>query len=106
MVLQAEVKSKKVPPAPAAQKETTLPVRSSGKRRKGHLRLIEIFTWSCVMTMVAFGNGWETSQPVTLPHWDLLRADHRDEVRHYLQKVDPDMIMIAPDAHHGVFYRG
>ena len=74
-----------------------LPTRGSKPRRKGPLRFIEIFTWSCVMTMTAYDRGWETFQPVTLPHWDMRQRAHREDARKYLQDVDPDMVMISPE---------
>ena len=34
-------------------------------------KLIEIYTWSCMVTRVAYARGWETFEPVTLPGWDI-----------------------------------
>ena len=50
-----------------------------------------------MMTMCAHDRGWETFQPVSLPQWDVCQEHQREEVWRYLQEVDPDMIMIAPE---------
>ena len=83
---------------PAVEKDKLLPMRSpTTSRSPGPLRFIEMFAWLFVMTMVAYDRGWDTFQPVTLPHFDILQRAHREDARRYLQEVDPDMVMIAPE---------
>ena len=35
-------------------------------------RILEIFTWSCMLSQFAYGVGWEFLEPITLPGWDLM----------------------------------
>lgn len=36
-------------------------------------RILELFTWTCMVSQVAFRRGWEYLEPITLPGWDLTR---------------------------------
>ena len=68
-----------------------------GPRRPGPWRFLEIFTWTCVISMVAHRRAcWETFEPITLPGWSLEVSAVRDRARQYLKEVDPDFIMLAP----------
>ena len=61
----------------------------------GALKLIEIFTWSCMVTRVAFSRGWETYEPITLPNWDLRLESTQNEAMRYLEEINPDAIVVA-----------
>ena len=46
--------------------ESHLPAKpGSRQRRRGPLRVIEICTWTCMMSITAASLGWEASEPVT-----------------------------------------
>ena len=76
--------------------EKPLVVTAAGSRRAGPWRLLEIFTWTCMVTLVAHRMGWDTFEPVTLPGWDLNRPEVRTQAREYLREVDPDFVVLAP----------
>ena len=64
-------------------------------RRPGPWRCMEIFTWLCMVTTVAFDRGWDSFQPVTLPDFDLQTEIGRQEARGYIKETDPDLLVIA-----------
>ena len=72
--------------------------RETGLNRRlpGPWRMVEIFTWTCMMTQCAYQRGWDTYEPVTLESgWDLTNKQVQDEAFRYLERIDPDFIMIA-----------
>ena len=76
--------------------EKPLSAAAAGERRPGPWRFLEIFTWTCAITMAAHQRGWETYEPITLPGWNLDLPEVRAKARAYIEEVDPDFIMIAP----------
>ena len=76
--------------------EKPLSAAAAGERRPGPWRFLEIFTWTCAITMAAHLRGWETYEPITLPGWNLDLPEVRAKARAYIEEVDPDFIMIAP----------
>ena len=72
----------------------SLPGRWRSKR--GPWRVIELFTWTCMISMCAVQTGrWEMWEPISLPSWDLQRDDHQAEAHQYLAKADPNLLVIA-----------
>ncbi len=72
--------------------------RETGLNRRlpGPWRMVEIFTWMCMLTQCAYQRGWDTYEPVTLKSgWDLTNKQVQDEAFRYLERIDPDFIMIA-----------
>ena len=66
------------------------------RNRCGPWRVLEIFTWTCMISMCAVQRGnWEMLEPVTLPNWNLLEPDDRAEALAYLHRADPDLLVIA-----------
>ncbi|CAE8613639.1 unnamed protein product, partial [Polarella glacialis] len=64
-------------------------------RRPGPWRILEIFTWTCMVSMIAFDRGWETYEPLTLPGWDLFKESTQRHAMDYVRRADPDFIMMA-----------
>ena len=64
------------------------------QRRAGPWRILEIFTWTCMVTMTADKLGWEAFEPITEPGWNL--SEDRAKARTNLQEVDPDFVVLAP----------
>ena len=65
-------------------------------RTPGPWRLIEIFTWTCMLTTLACQEGWSTYEPITLDSgWNLEYKADREKAFAYLEEIDPDVIMIA-----------
>ena len=64
------------------------------KRKPGPWRLVEIFTWTCMISMLAADRGWDAFEPITLPQWDLRRAADRAQASEYLERVDPDLLVV------------
>ena len=72
----------------------SLPARWRSK--KGPWRVIELFTWTCMISLCAVQTGrWEMWEPISLPSWDLQRDDHQVEAHQYLARADPDLLVIA-----------
>ena len=49
-----------------------------------------------MMGIVAASFGWEAWEPITLPGYDLLTVTGRNEARSYLERLDPDFVVMAP----------
>ena len=66
-------------------------------RRPGKFRVLEVFTWTHMVTECArlLSDHWECYEPITLPKFDLLTEDGRQKARDYIELVDPDFLMIA-----------
>ncbi|CAL1135188.1 unnamed protein product [Cladocopium goreaui] len=88
-VLQVEKKGKKKDKKKDAAKPKA-PVRKGGP-----WRVLEVFTWSCMVSMVAVKRGWQMLEPVTLPHWDLLDPAQREQAHRYIDEAAPDLLVIA-----------
>ena len=72
-------------------------VRNEGpvsKRRPGPWRVVEIFTWTCVISMVASGRGWDVLEPITLPRWDVRNQSDREATDRYSEEVDLDLLAV------------
>ena len=78
--------SQRQPPAPS--------VPRARKLRSGW-KILEIFTWTCLLSRYACSLGWEFLEPVTLPGWNLLDAGIQREAWSYIERAQPDFIMIA-----------
>ena len=76
------------------QPKLTEPVPRNRKLRTGW-KILEIFTWTCLLSRYAYSIGWEFLEPVTLPGWDLLDPKIQQEAWSYLERSQPDFIMIA-----------
>lgn len=66
-------------------------MKQSGRR----FTVLEVFTWSCMVSMVAVAQGWTMLEPVTLPGWNLLEKEAREEAHSYIDRVKPDLIVLA-----------
>ena len=58
-------------------------------------KVLEVFTWTMAVTMMAVGRGWIGQEPVTLPRWDLRDAADRASAYQYLVKEEPDLLVLA-----------
>ena len=58
-------------------------------------KVLEIFTWTMAITMVAATRGWIGQEPVTLPRWNLREAQDRAAAFQYLVREEPDLLVIA-----------
>jgi hypothetical protein len=64
-------------------------------RRPGPWRVLELFTWTCMVSLVAAQQGWEFLEPVTLPRFDIQTWAGRKKAWNYIREADPDFIMSA-----------
>ena len=85
--------------AESAQEEVRAQRQSRSKipkRLPGPWRIIEVFTWSCMLSQCAFHHGWEAFEPITIEAgWNLSRAADQDRAMKYLESADPDVLMLA-----------
>ena len=67
------------------------------KRPSGKFKVLEIFTWSCMLSMVAVSRGnWEAFEPISLESgWNLESPQCQERAMEHLQEVSPDLLMLA-----------
>ena len=58
-------------------------------------KVLEIFTWTMAVTMMAVSRGWQGCEPVSLPRWDLRKPEDRQATMQYVMKEQPDLLVIA-----------
>ena len=65
-------------------------------RQPGRWRMIEIFTWTAMVAIVAGTMPqWQAFEPLTLPRWDLLDWKAQDDALRLLEEHDIDFSIIA-----------
>ena len=68
--------------------------RTPGSKQR--FRILEIFTWSCMVSLTAARMGWEFLEPITLESgWDLTCRETQDRAMNYLKEVSPDLLVVA-----------
>ena len=68
--------------------------RTPGSKQR--FRILEIFTWSCMVSLTAARMGWEFLEPVTLESgWDLTCRETQDRAMQYIKEVSPDLLVVA-----------
>ena len=63
----------------------------AGKKRKRPWTVVEIFSWTCAISIMATLHGWTASEPIS---WDTPSNDRQDALR-YLDQLFPDLLIIA-----------
>ena len=64
--------------------------------RTSRFRILEVFTWSCMVSLTAAKMGWEFLEPVTLESgWDLSSGVMQDKAMQYMKEVSPDLLVVA-----------
>ena len=58
-------------------------------------KILELFTWSCLLSRMAYTGGWQFCEPVTLPHWDITNPNDFQMALEYVNREDPDLVVIA-----------
>lgn len=59
-------------------------------------KVLEIFTWSCMLSRVAHTRGWMALEPVTLEAgWDLRVPAVQERAMQYIYEVQPDLVVLA-----------
>ncbi|MED5528102.1 MAG: hypothetical protein VYC81_05540, partial [Actinomycetota bacterium] len=59
-------------------------------------RILEICTWTCMLTSVAVERGWSGFSPISLETgYDLTTTRGRTDAWGYLNRVDPDLVVCA-----------
>eukprot|EP00434_Breviolum_minutum_P025436 symbB.v1.2.022474.t1/scaffold1996.1/size93170/9 len=64
-------------------------------RRSRPFSVLEVFTWTCAISLVAASRGWTAYEPVTLPGWDLMKDSDYKMALEYIDPVSPDLLVIA-----------
>ena len=66
------------------------------RKNRGQWKVLEIFTWTCMISLCAVETGrWCMLEPITLPRWDLLKPQDREEALEYIDREDPDLLVLA-----------
>ena len=71
--------------------------RSTKPSVRSRWRILELFTWSCMLSITATERGcWEAWEPISLESgWDVSTMDGQNKAMKYIQEVEPDVLMIA-----------
>ena len=84
-----------------SSKKTTTPLRpvkSQQEKKRPEKRrwsILEVFTWTATLSIMAAARGWTAHEPITLPHWDLLKDEDYNSALEYIDRVDPDLLVLA-----------
>lgn len=63
---------------------------------RGIWKIVEIFTWTCMISQMAADRGWSFLEPVTLESgWDLTLPHVQDQAMDYLEANRPDLVVLA-----------
>ena len=63
-------------------------------------KILEIFTWSCMLSQVASSMGWTFLEPITLDSgWNLFEREVEDCAMAYLEEAQPDLVVLAWPCH-------
>lgn len=65
------------------------------RKRKRNWTVVEIFSWTRAISIMASLHSWTASEPICLPHWDILKSQDREDALNYLDQLDPDLMVIA-----------
>ena len=57
--------------------------------------VLEVFTWTCAISIMAGARGWVAHEPVTLPRWNLLCPEDYKSALEYIDRVEPDLLVLA-----------
>ena len=59
-------------------------------------KILEVFTWSCMISQVAVNRGWQALEPVTIESgWGLRIPEVQESAMKYIKEVEPDFIVLA-----------
>lgn len=59
-------------------------------------KILEVFTWTCMISMLAASRGWEFLEPVTIESgWDLRKPEVQEKAMEYIRREEPDLIVLA-----------
>lgn len=71
--------------------EVERPIRSKRK-----LKILELFTWTMAMSMVAAERTWQVMAPIsTISGWDIREKAHHDAAMAYLDRENPEVVVAA-----------
>ncbi|CAJ1408326.1 unnamed protein product [Effrenium voratum] len=70
-------------------------LRPSSLPLRKRWKVLEVFTWTCCISMMALERGWHMCEPVTLPGWDLRDPQTREEAHNYIDSQAPDLLVLA-----------
>ena len=62
---------------------------------KSKWSVLEVFTWTCAITMMAASRGWIAHEPITLPRWNILNHHDYNQALDYIDRVNPDLLVLA-----------
>ena len=81
-------------PCPSTSTPTTSTARTSAGKHK--LRILEVFTFTCMVTRVAFDRGWHACAPISIEAgYDLLTRDGRQAAWERIEAESPDALVVA-----------
>eukprot|EP00435_Cladocopium_sp_Y103_P055915 s2552_g18.t1 len=64
------------------------------KRHTGW-KILEVFTWTCLLSRLADSWGWQFCEPITLPNWDLSKQSDIAAALDYVDRCNPDLLVVA-----------
>ncbi|OLQ12139.1 Transposon Ty1-DR1 Gag-Pol polyprotein [Symbiodinium microadriaticum] len=64
-------------------------------RRPGPWRILEVFSVTMVVSLVAAARGWEAGEPLAAPNWNLYAPACQKEALEYYRRFDPDFLVVS-----------
>ena len=59
-------------------------------------KILEVFTWSCMISMLAASRGWQFLEPITIEAgWDLRKPEVQEMAMAYIRREEPDLVVLA-----------
>ena len=92
-IYEAEARRKKV--EEERKQWRTKEAAKMWKTPQRRFRILEVFTWSCMLSLTAVARGWEMLEPVSLPLWNLLEKKDREEAHKIIDEACPDLLAVA-----------
>ena len=92
---ESEAVNKKPARTTREEEEEVLHVHRGVRSGPKGWKVLEVFTWTCMVSLVAAARGWTMMEPVSLPGWNLLDPQTRQDAHKYIDEVKPDLIVLA-----------
>ena len=64
-------------------------------RRPGPWRVLEVFSVTMVVSLLAVARGWEAGEPLAGPNWDLYDPVCQKDALEYYRRFDPDLLIVS-----------
>ena len=63
--------------------------------QKRRWSVLEVFTWTCAISLAAVERGWLAHEPITFPQWNLFQDSDYENALSYIDRVQPDLLVLS-----------